>query len=362
MSRPTIHLVFTVPLGANIIRRGIDKVIRLAHLTPLHRWGNDSLIPWQKPIRSVHAITYHLLHAFKALGYPVRLYSLYEHTVCQMKSGDIFIGLPLPVAGFGETRSGTDDRSSVTSRTIREYPHHRNFIIMPYTHDPLYVNWTKDLVRANARQGGGAIFIGGDIWKRNWGKSPYADITFVKKEHVMMGIDPRDYPPVKKSFNPRGQRKYLYIGHTAWYKNTKELENLATSLPNFSGAHLGEGKIKGWDNLGFASLTPPFVSKLAKEYDIFINVSTADPQATTILEQMCFGFVVACTPETGYEYPSLVKLSTDNTAANIRILQTLQFADEKELLVLTSQNRKIAETEHTWKKFCATVLNFMNVT
>jgi len=361
MRKPTIHFVFTVPLGANIFRRIVDKVIKILKITPLHRFGIDFLIPWQRPIRSVHAISYNLLHAFKQKGYKVRLYSLYEHTVANMNPGDIFIGLPLPAGGMGATRSNDDDRQSVTSRTIREFPNNKNFIIMPYSHDETYANWTKSLVRDNAKQGGGAIFIGGPIWERDWSKSPYRDIDLNKKTHVIMGIDPNDYPRVKIQFNPKGKRRFLYIGHTAWYKNTVELERIASRIPNFEGLHIGEGEVKGWKNMRFASLTPAFMSKIAEEYDFFLSVSTADPQATTILEQMCFGFVIASTPETGYEYSSLIKLSTNNTEQNIQILNELQQKDESELLEIAKENRKIAEDNQTWSQFCTKIINFVDL-
>jgi glycosyltransferase involved in cell wall biosynthesis len=361
MSKPTIHFVFTVPLGSNLFRRGIDRIIRLTGVTPLHRYAWDPLIPWQKPRRSVHAISYNLLQAFKAEGYPVRLYSLYEHGVCRLKPDDIFIGMPLPANGFGETRSGKDDRRSVTSRTIREYPRNKNFIIMPYSHDPMYVNWSKDLVKQNADQGGGTIFIGGEVWKEDWDKSPYADISLTKKIHAIMGIDPDDYPLVKKKFNPPGKRKYLYIGHAAWYKNTKELENIAAQITNFQGAHIGGGEVKGWNKLAnFMSFTPEVMADLAKEYDIFVNVSTADPGATTILEQMCFGLVVACTRESGYEYPSLVKLSPVDTAGNVKLLNELQWADEAELVSRARDNREVAKSKHNWKQFTDSVIDFIS--
>lgn len=359
MVKPTIHFVFTVPLGSNILRRGIDKVIRMAHITPLHRWALDTLIPWQRPIRSVHAISYNLLRAFKRKAYPIKFYSIYEHTVCRMTPGDIFIGQPFPDGGFNSSRPDTDDRLSVTSRTVRENSEKNCFLIMPYTHDPLYVSWVKDLLREPIE---GLILIGGDIWRRDWQKSPFYDLPIKRKVHVAMGIDTGDYPSVKKSFNPKGRRKYLYIGHTAWYKNTKELENIAARMPNFQGGHIGGGEIKGWKKIAnFASLTPTFMSKLAEEYDIFVNTSTADAQATTILEQMCFGFVVACTPESGYDYPSLVRLSTTDTDYNVKELEQLQYQDEGTLLDLTTQNLAIAKQNHSWNKFCSTIIDFMNL-
>lgn len=363
MSRkPIVHLAYTVPLGRTRARRALDKALRLMHVTPLHRFARDALIPWQHPIRAPHSITHNLLDAIRARGYDVRLYSLYEHTVADIKDGDIFIGQPVPQGGFGAQRSLIDDRASVTSRTIRKFPSERNFIIMPYAHDERYSVFAKDLIRENNQAGGGTIFIGGKIWERDWEKSsPLADLGPLRKIHLTaMGVDPAEYPFVKKRFNPKGRRRYLYIGHTAWYKNTIELERIAARMPEYEFAHIGGGEVRGWKKLSnFATLTPEYMSKLAEEYDIFVTVSTADPQATTIVEQMCFGFAVACTPETGYEYDSIVPLSTTNTNMNREKLLELQFEEEDALLVRTRQNRDYAVRFHNWEGFTGSIMSFV---
>lgn len=361
--RPTVHLAYTVPLGKTLLRRGIDKLIRITGVTPLHRRANDALIPWQHPIRAPHSITRNLLNAIRARGYDIRLYSLYEHTVADIREGDIFIGQPVPQGGFGAQRAHIDDPKSVTSRTIREFPSKRNFIIMPYAHDAEYSLFAKDLYKTNAEAGGGAIFIGGAIWERNWKEqSPLADIGDLRKIHVTeMGIDVQEYPMVKTKFNPKGKRKYFYIGHTAWYKNAPQLEAIAAAMPEHSFVHIGGGELHGWDNRGFASLTPAFMRTIAEECDIFVNVSSADPQATTIVEQMCFGFAVACTPETGYDYPTIATLRTSDTDHNVRVLSDLQTADESDLIARAQEHRRIAVERHGWPQFTNKVLDFAEI-
>lgn len=363
MSRkPVVHLAYTVPLGSTLARRGLDKAIRLAGIRPLYRSADDPMIPWQHPIRAPHSITHNLIDAIRARGHDVRLYSLYEHTVARIERGDIFIGQPVPSGGF-PAQSDSDDIFSVTSRTIREFPSERNFVIMPYAHDKQYSTFAKDLFRTNEAAGGGAIFIGGKIWERNWKEqSPLADLGDLRKIHLTeMAIDAGEYPVVKTSFNPKGKRKYFYIGHTAWYKNTSQLEQIASAMPEHSFVHIGGGEIRGWENRGFASLTPDYMRTLAEECDIFVNVSTADPQATTIVEQMCFGFAIACTPETGYDYPAVATLRTTDTEHNVRILLDLQHADEKDLLACARENRKIAEEKHGWAQFTNKVLDFTGI-
>ncbi len=358
---PIVHLAYTVPLGRTRARRAFDKALRLMHLTPLHRFAHDALIPWQRPIRAPHSITHNLLDAIRARGYDVRLYSLYEHTVANLKEGDIFIGQPVPQGGFGAQRSYTDDRDSVTSRTIREFPSERNFIIMPYAHDVQYSTFAKELIGENQRAGGGSIFIGGKIWERDWNtRSPLSGLGSLRKLYLQMAVDAAEYPLVKTKFNPKGKRRYLYIGHTAWYKNTVELERIAARMPEYEFAHIGGGEVRGWKKLSnFASLTPEYVSLLAEKYDIFVNVSITDPQTTTVMEQMCFGFPVACTPESGYEYDSIVPLSVNDTAWNRKKLLELQFEGEDALFERARKNRDHVLKSHNWETFTQSIMSFI---
>lgn len=353
-----IHFAYTVPRRPTVIGRAFDKFFSATGITPPYRLGSNTFIPWSHPIRAPHSISYHLLQALKQRG-KVRYYSLYEHGVAHMRGGDVFIGQPVPDGGFNTSRPDHDDPLSVTSRTLREFSSFPRTLIMPYAHDELLVSWAKDLVtKADT-----VIFIGGEIWKNDWNtKSPFRDITIKNRVHVEMGIDSRDYPVVKNHFNPKGKRKYLYIGHTAWYKNTAQLEEIAKRLPNFDGAHIGGGEVQGWKKLAnFATLTPEYMRKLAQEYDIFVTTSTADAQATTILEQMCFGMAVACTPETGYTYDSITKLSTSDVEHNIRALTELQEMDENELLERSRENLHIAQTRHTWSRFCHEIVSATNL-
>ncbi|HYC34327.1 MAG TPA: glycosyltransferase [Candidatus Paceibacterota bacterium] len=288
---------------------------------------------------------------------------MYEKVLPRMREQDIFIGQPLPQDGFNASRPQSDERSSITSRVVREYKNNPVFLIMPYTHDPLYVSWSKELVADLGKNpNGGLILVGGKIWERNWDKSPFAQIKIPPKIHVEMGINPADYPRVKHSFNPKGKRRFFYIGHDAWYKNTSQLEEIAKSLPDFEFAHIGGGSLKGWKKIDeFASLTPQYMSEIARNYDIFVNTSSADAQATTILENMCFGFPIATTYEAGYDFPSLIQLSTTDTVYNTKALLRLQDMDESELLEIANVNRKAAESFHGWSKFTDTILNFMKI-
>ncbi len=133
-------------------------------------------------------------------------------------------------------------------------------------------------------------------------------------------------------------------------------------MPDFQGGHIGGGIVRGWKQISdFAPFTKEFLDEIAKEYDIFVTTSTADAQATTILENMCFGFPIACTPETGYEYPSIVRLSTHDTEANVMALTKMKNMNEDELLKLVQENYDIVKKYHSWETYVKKVSDFMGL-
>lgn len=280
-----------------------------------------------------------------------------------MGPDDIFIGQPVPEGGFGlNFRPNTDDHESITSRTLRKYKdsNHNKFLMTPFASDPRLVSWMKDLVLINADK---IILIAtGKIWTKDWATTPFGTIDPRLVLRVDNAIDPEDYPLVKKKFNPPEKRKFLYIGHAAWYKNTEELERIAEQMPGFIGGHIGGGVIKGWKKITeFADLTPQFMTKIAEEYDIFINTSSADAQATTILTSICFGFPIACTHETGYDYPSIVQLDTNDTESNIRKLTAMKNMDELELRKMVKENMELVIKNHLWDNFLNKIITFMGL-
>lgn len=355
---PTLHFAYTVPRAQSRIQRGIDRLIKASGLPPPYRYF-PTLAPWKRPVRAPHSISYHLL---KCLGqrWQLKYYSMQEHGVAQLAPGDIYLGAPFPKGGYTfEEPEFIVDPDSVTAQTFAGFPgpEYKKFLILPYADDVRLVGWVEELACA----ADGTILIGGQRWLDGWGTGAFSFLDRSKVLHVNMGLDIADYPRLKTRFNPAGKRKYLYIGHTGWYKNTKELERIAASMPGFVGGHIGAGDIQGWEKIAnFADLTPAFLASIVSEYDIFVTTSTADAQATTILEQMAIGMAVVCTPETGYSYPSIAQLSVSDTKQNVSVLQKVQHAPEEELLQQAEMNRQLVVENHNWDDFCTAVTDFIS--
>ncbi len=353
-----IHFVYRIPQYKNYLGKIFEKIAFTVGLpegipTP---WRYGKLLAYRYPKRHPHSLTFNLLKELKKRD-SVRFYDMYENTVCNMKAGDVFLGMPIQAY---DGRSWDDPSlHRVTLKTLEKYgkdERMNTFIIMPYTHDERYNQATSEIIK---RYGQNLIILSGKIWTDTWDQSSVKDYA-KNLLRVNMGINPDEYPVVKKSFNPKGKRKYLYIGHTGYYKNTAQLEAIAAAIPGFEGGHIGLGKVKGWKQLSdFADLTPEFMSKIAEEYDIFVNTSTADASPATVLEHMCMGFAVACTPESSYDYDSITRLHVTDTAFNVQALNELQYADESDLIERSKRNRAYAMKYHNWQEICKKIADFI---
>jgi glycosyltransferase involved in cell wall biosynthesis len=102
------------------------------------------------------------------------------------------------------------------------------------------------------------------------------------------------------------------------------------------------------------------MSKIGLEYDIFLNMSKADAQATTILEAMSWGFPVACTNQSGYSREnSLFYMSTEDMQFNIELIERIQNLNDSELKEIAAKNRWIAETKYSWHTFLGSIDNIL---
>ncbi len=351
MNKPVVHFVYKKPRANDIPGKILDKIgLNVPIISPV--WRSGSNIDWKIPKRHPNSASFNLINAFKKEG-GLKFYDLWEKHAASMSSGDKFIGLPVQVY---DGRSWDDPSiNCVTRKTLEKY-NLDGTIILPYCHDARYNASTNGLIE---KHGQNLIILSGRFWTDSWDQSPIK--PFVKNLlRVNMGVDANEYPVIKKNFNPKGKRKYLYIGQSAWYKNTAQLEAIAAAIPGFEGGYISSGEIRGWKKIAsWADLTTEYMKELALEYDIFVNTSSSDPSPATILENMCFGFAVACTPESSYSYETLTRLDVKDTAFNCKQLNELQYMDEEELLRRARVNRQIAITDHDWGGIIKKIVDFV---
>ncbi len=323
-----------------------------------YRLTPESELFWPSPLHAPYSITYFALKALRK-KFRTHLYHLAEKTKAELGDNDLFLGHLFTQTGNFGFKGMQADYSTVGWQTLKAYQGTgKTCIFQPFVYAPEIVemDWLKEgfLELCDA-----FIAICGKYWEKSWYDSPLC----ANNRHFLrinMCLDTQNYPYVRKNFQTKGQRRFLYVGHTSKYKNTAQLEAIAANYPGFQGFHIGTGEIKGWIKIAeFASLTPDLLSKLAENIDVFVSTSTADAQATTILEQMAAGFMIACTPESGYEHDSIVKLHVSDTNFNCHQIDNIQKMDSAELQYYSQANRKLVETEYSWDQSMNQVVSFV---
>ncbi len=333
MTLKTVHFVYATP---NTL---LDKFsMRLMGRKLFHpSWDKLS---WPTPLKAPLSITFHTArHLSKR--YRVRLYDLRERLDIVAEKGDILLGHAWP------------DSKSLLWRAMQDENFASRYLISPYNHDACQVGWLSPLVEQCDK----FFAICGHFWIDSFDQSPLAPFRD-KVVQLSMGIDTTNYPVVKSSFNPPGKRRFFYVGRGGHEKGIDLLEELAREVPGFQGGYISlGGEIKGWDKIcDPTDLTPELMRSIAEQYDIFINMSRADAQVTTVLEAMSWGFPVACTHESGYsQEKSLYYLSLDDGKMNASVITELQRMESSKLAEVSRLNRTLVESQYSWERFLSTL-------
>lgn len=342
---PTIHFVYALPDPDNILEKYIWKLFHVRR-----RGGTLDSLNWPSPLRAPQSITFQVAN-FLAGKYRLKLYDLRERSAIHPKKGDILLGHVWP------------DEKSIMWKAIDDKRFSRKYLIQPYNNDALQVGWLATALDKSD----GLFAIGGDYWFDQINDSPLSGFRD-KLFHANMAVASADYPLVKHQFNLPGKRRFFYIGRQGRFGDEKGLgllEQLAEKIPGFEGGYIcGGAEIRGWTKIAPPSnLTPDLMKRIAADYDVFLNMSRADAQATTVLEAMCWGFPVACTKQTGYSHEdSLFYLSTTDMEHNLRTIEHIQNLPDDELRSISDINRRLTEEKYSWHTFLMKLEAFMRET
>ncbi len=202
------------------------------------------------------------------------------------------------------------------------------------------------------------LSITGRYWFNSIQQSTFAHWR-PKMVHVDLAVDRADFPPIKSTFNKPGSRRFVYIGHTGWMKNTPYLSEIAKRLTGNEFAWIGTGPepIVGLTALGFQDFANHSAKQLLSNYDFLVTVGKADANPTTVLEAMAWGLVPICTPQSGYtDYPGIVNVPLDNASDAAAILQHLQYVSETTLTTMQATNWELLENHFNWDRFTQQVI------
>lgn len=327
-----LHFIYVLP-NFNRWKRYIKRIFS----------KNDSFTScddfrWNSPIRAPYSITYHLGKELNK-SFDVKYYDWSEKGRVIPESQDILLG-------------HLSKNDGIVKNSILNEKFSKKYLIQPFNNDDSQVGWIKNAMDYCD----GFIAISGDYWRDNFHQSPLVKFHS-KMTYVNMAINSNDYPYVKKEFNKIGNRRFFYIGRRGSAKDEKGiklLEDFAKHMPGFKGGYICGGyNIKGWEKISSPTdLNQEIMNKIAQKYDVFINMSRADAQATTILEAMSWGFPVACTKESGYSNEeNIFYLSIDNMAHNKKVYNLLQNISDLNLLEMARKNKDIVRSKYSWSVF-----------
>ena len=181
-----------------------------------------------------------------------------------------------------------------------------------------------------------------------------------KMIHMDLAVDRHQFPVIKQNFSPPGSRRFVYIGHSGWTKNTSYLSDIAQAAPDCPISWIGRGDqlIANVEPLGFQNFATDEGKRAVANHDFLLTVGRADANPTTVLEAMAWGLIPVCTPQSGYvDYPSILNVPLDDPEGAAVVLRRLQNLPETELAELQAENWQLLDEYFNWDRFAAQVIS-----
>lgn len=316
--------------------------------------STDGLPLSRPPVRTVHLVYPHgdRISAPDSIGrhlgehlasrYEVKLHDWDAGSVIRGDSQSVLVGHAHP------------DPCTVFRRSAREPGWRRVLAMSPYNGDLRQIAFLDDVIPRCDR----FLAITGSYWYERLPQSRVAHWG-PKTVHMDMAVDRHDFPPLGRTWNAIGKRRIVYIGHTAWMKNTGYLSEIAAQMPETSFAWIGSGEdISGVQRLGQLDFSLPDSRLALSAFDFVISVSTADANPTTILEAMAWGLIPVCTPESGYAgIRSIPNIPLAAPAKAAEFLRELLSLDADQLDGLQRANWQLLDSHFNWKRFSAQLVD-----
>jgi hypothetical protein len=273
--------------------------------------------------------------------YDVRFYGWRDAVRIEPKPGDVLLGHP-------HWR-----RDSVFERSVTQPGFARRILMAPYADDLRQVAYyDRHMDRCDL-----FLAITGNYWFNRVAESPVRRWQ-PKMRHLDLAVNRAHFPFVKTRFNPPGQRKFVYIGHTAHNKNVGYLSRLQRECPDADISWIGRGrkKIPGVHVLGFMDFRTPEARAKVAEFDFMITVGAMDANPTTILEAMGWGLIPTVTMQSGYENRAgIVNVPLDDVAGAQQVFHRLQAISDEDLRGLQRAGQADVDTHYRWDRFYAQV-------
>lgn len=294
--------------------------------------------PCENLIKTPEVIGYNVSHALRAAGFEVVVHRWDSLRKIQPIEGDILIGHAHP------------NPFTIFRRSLSEVGWAKRILMLPFSHDPKQLGFLRDVVP----QCDAFLAITGRYWIDTLNESIFAGWA-PRMHHLDLAVNRAHFPRIKEHFNIAGARKFLYIGHTRFFKNTAYLQELAQRFGSERFATIG-CVLDGISSYGKLNFAEEQSREIIKQYDFLIMTSVSDPNPTTVLEAMSWGLVPVVTPQCGYyNEPGIVNIPLGDPDGALEKLRWLDACPEEVLHDFVRLNDIRLEAHFNWDRFCAQV-------
>ena len=286
---------------------------------------------------------------YKALknNFNIKLYNWTSLAKINPNSGDILIG-------HAHSNPYTIFRRSLKSKKWK-----KKILIQPYNEDPLQISYLYDVVP----QCDFFLAICGKYWFK---RLPTSNFKSWKKKmfQLDLGLDRNQYPFIKKKFNSKNKRKFIYIGNDYAYnnfaKNINFLKKICDKVGKSQFSTVGNKSLEGVKHFGWLNFQNKKSIKIIKNYDFLIQTSKFDANPTVVLESMSWGLIPVITKECGYpNIKSIMNISLNDFPKTVKTINRLQKIDTKILLKYQKKNNAYLKREHEWSIFRKKIKNIV---
>lgn len=273
--------------------------------------------------------------------YKIKIYDWDLFKKIYPRKGDILIGHLHP------------NPLTIMQRSFYSKNWEKRIIIQPFNGD----KFTNSFLNSFVRDCDLFITICGKYWYDSIKLSPLFKHWSSKCVQLDLAVDTGNFPFVKKFFNSKNERRFLYIGNDNPLKNLKFLNKLSHKIPN-NVDWVGSGcfNYKYLNSIGYLDFSDKSNQKFLEGYDFLISLGTHDANPTTVLEAIAWGIIPITSKTSGYTDDDgviIIDITDINKATN-QILNILNMGDY-ELLKKQHKNLKTIKSKFTWDVF---LLNF----
>jgi hypothetical protein len=228
----------------------------------------------------------------------------------------------------------------------------RKILMQPFNCDYSQVSYIDDVIDECDL----FLAITGDYWFKNI-KNSSSSRWLPKMKQLNLAVDREHFPKLKKSLNPPGERKFLYIGNDHRAKNLSYLSSIATKLCAYEFAWAGKGAAYSrLKKLGYIDFSTSTGRQIIGNYDFMITVGLADANPTTILEALSWGLIPICTETSGYTSEfGIVNIPNDDVDSACSLLSDLQFMESDDLARLAEAGDRLLTEKYNWQSFFSVV-------